>query len=62
MQHGNRFEHRTVLLGESQAQTAIEDGQLFEIKVVDFDEGGSLSGGLRGDLGTDQTHLWGSWS
>ena len=57
MQHRNGFEHRIVLLGESQTQAAIEDGQLFVIKVVDFDEGGSLSGGLRGDLGTDQTHL-----
>ena len=46
MQHRNGFEHRTVLLGESQTQTAIEDGELFVIKVVDFDEGGSLSGGL----------------
>ena len=33
MQHGNGLEHRTILLGESQTQTTIADGELFEIKV-----------------------------
>ena len=36
MQHGNGFEHRTVLPVESQTQAAIADGQLFRINVVDF--------------------------